>query len=114
MNLEYVLPEDIERRSFEIIESELHGREFPEKIKPVMYRVIHTTADFDYADNLCFSENAVDAALELLKNGAVIVTDTNMAKAGINKTRRPPRRRNSAGLPGRLLRWIAQRSSESR
>lgn len=70
MNLEYVLPEDIERRSFEIIESELHGREFPEKIKPVMYRVIHTTADFDYADNLCFSENAVDAALELLKNGA--------------------------------------------
>ena len=39
MNLEYVLPEDIERRSFEIIESELHGREFPEKIKPVMYRV---------------------------------------------------------------------------
>lgn len=86
MNLEYVLPEDIERRSFEIIESELHGREFPEKIKPVMYRVIHTTADFDYADNLCFSENAVDAALELLKNGAVIVTDTNMSKAGINKT----------------------------
>ena len=55
MNLEYVLPGDIERRSFEIIESELHGREFPEKIKPVMYRVIHTTADFDYADNLCFS-----------------------------------------------------------
>ena len=95
MNLEYVLPEDIERRSFEIIESELHGREFPEKIKPVMYRVIHTTADFDYARNLRFtpgavasgvSENAVDAALELLKNGAVIVTDTNMAKAGINKT----------------------------
>ena len=129
MNLEYVLPEDIERRSFEIIESELHGREFPEKIKPVMYRVIHTTADFDYADNLCFSENAVDAALELLKNGAVIVTDTNMAKAGINKTalaklgceacascqtRRPPRRRNSAGLPGRLLRWTARQSSESR
>ena len=128
MNLEYVLPEDIERRSFEIIESELHGREFPEKIKPVMYRVIHTTADFDYADNLCFSKNAVDAALELLKNGAVIVTDTNMAKAGIRRrwlssaarrcascqTRRPPRRRNSAGLPGRLLRWTAQQSSESR
>ena len=82
MNLEYVLPEDIERRSFEIIESELHGREFPEKIKPVMYRVIHTTADFDYADNLCFSENAVDTALELMKNGAVIVTDSNMAKDG--------------------------------
>ena len=52
MNIEYVLPEDIEHRSFEIIESELGGREFPEEIKPILYRVIHTTADFDYADNL--------------------------------------------------------------
>ena len=69
MNLEYVLPEDIERRSFEIIESELHGREFPEKIKPVMYRVIHTTADFDYADNLCFSENAVRAGAAEKRRG---------------------------------------------
>ena len=85
MNIEYVLPEDIERRSFEIIESELNGRSIPEKIKPIVYRVIHTTADFDYADNLFFSENAVETALDLLKNGAVIVTDTNMAKAGINK-----------------------------
>lgn len=86
MNIEYVLPEEIEHRSFEIIESELGGREFPDEIKPILYRVIHTTADFDYADNLCFSENAVDIALKLLKNGAVIVTDTNMAKAGINKS----------------------------
>lgn len=86
MNIEYVLPEDIERRSFEIIETELGGREFPENIKPILYRVIHTTADFDYADNLFFSENAVETALGLLKNGAVIVTDTNMAKAGINKS----------------------------
>lgn len=85
MKLEYVLPEDIERRSFEIIESELGGREFPEEIKPVLYRVIHTTADFDYADNLCFSDNAVGTALKLLENGAVIVTDTNMARSGINK-----------------------------
>ena len=86
MNIEYVLPEEIEHRSFEIIESELGGREFPDEIKPILYRVIHTTADFDYADNLCFSENAVDIALKLLKDGAVIVTDTNMAKAGINKS----------------------------
>lgn len=85
MNIEYVLPQDIERRSFEIIGNELAGREIPEKIRPVLFRVIHTTADFDYADNLCFSENAVDIALALLKNGVVIVTDTNMAKAGINK-----------------------------
>ena len=86
MNIEYVLPEDIEHRSFEIIESELGGREFPEEIKPILYRVIHTTADFDYADNLCFSENAVETALGLLRNGAVIVTDTNMAKAGMRGT----------------------------
>ena len=84
MNLEYVLPSDIERRSFEIIESELEVS-VPEEIKPIVIRAIHTTADFDYADNLYFSEDAVETALETLDRGAVIVTDTNMAKAGINK-----------------------------
>ncbi len=85
MNIEYVLPEDIEKRSFEIIESELGERKIPKEIKPVVLRVIHTTADFDYYENLCFSENAVGLMLERIKSGAVIVTDTNMAKAGINK-----------------------------
>lgn len=85
MKLEYVLPADIERRSFEIIESELKT-EIPENIKPVVIRAIHTTADFDYAENLYFSENAIDTALKVLDMGAVIVTDTNMAKAGINKS----------------------------
>ena len=84
MNLEYVLPADIEKRSFEIIESEL-DTDIPERIKPVVIRAIHTTADFDYAKNLYFSKNIVDKALEVLDSGAVIVTDTNMAKAGINK-----------------------------
>ena len=83
MNLEYVLPEDIERHSFQIIESELGGRNIPDDIKPVVMRVIHTTADFDYLDNLCFSENAIQTAEKLLKSGAVIVT--NMAKSGVNK-----------------------------
>lgn len=55
MKLEYVLPADIEKRSFEIIESELEA-EIPERIKPVVIRAIHTTADFDYAENLYFSE----------------------------------------------------------
>ena len=85
MKLEYVLPADIERRSFEIIESELKT-EIPENIKPVVIRAIHTTADFDYAENLYFSENVIDTALRVLDMGAVIVTDTNMAKAGINKS----------------------------
>ncbi len=84
MNLEYVLPSEIEKRSFEIIESELEAP-IPDNIKPIVIRAIHTTADFDYAKNLYFSEGAVDTALEVLGNGAVIVTDTNMAKAGINK-----------------------------
>ena len=85
MKLEYVLPADIEKRSFEIIESELGGKVIPEEIKPVVMRVIHTTADLDYLDNLYFSDNAVQIALELISKGAVIVTDTNMAKSGINK-----------------------------
>ena len=85
MKLEYVLPADIERRSFEIIESELKT-EIPENIKSVVIRAIHTTADFDYAENLYFSDNVIDTALKVLDMGAVIVTDTNMAKAGINKS----------------------------
>lgn len=85
MKLEYVLPADIERRSFEIIESELKT-EIPENIKPVVIRAIHTTADFDYAENLYCSDNVIDTALKVLDMGAVIVTDTNMAKAGINKS----------------------------
>lgn len=77
-------PNDIEKRSMEIIESELKI-DVPEENKAVVKRVIHCTADFDYAVNLQFSENAVKKALEALKNGCTIVTDTQMAKAGINK-----------------------------
>lgn len=80
-----MLPSDIEKRSFEIIESELGNKKIPEEIKPIVMRVIHTSADFDYYDNLCFSENAVEIALKAIKNAAVFVTDTNMAKSGINK-----------------------------
>lgn len=86
MKLEYVLPEDIEKRSFEIIESELGNVNLSDDIKPIVMRTIHTTADFDYFENLYFSENAVQTVLEIIKGGAVIVTDTNMAKAGINKS----------------------------
>lgn len=86
LKLEYVLPDEIEKRSFEIIESELGERKISDEIKPIVMRVIHTSADFDYYDNLCFSENAVKTALDSIRNGAVFVTDTNMAKSGINKT----------------------------
>ena len=69
----------------EIIESEL-PHEIDPKLAPIIKRAVHTAADFDYVDNLCFSEDVVDKALEAIKNGACIVTDTNMAKAGINSS----------------------------
>ena len=85
MDMEYMKPAEIEKRSFEIITQELGDRRFPEEIAPVVKRVIHTTADFDYADNLMFSPHAVRQALQAIQDGAHIVTDTNMAKSGINK-----------------------------
>ncbi len=86
MEIENINPKDIEKRSMEIIESEMGDTSHltPEE-KLVVKRVIHTTADFEYLDNLKFSKNAVRHAMELFKQKAVIVTDTNMAKAGISK-----------------------------
>lgn len=84
IELENVLPADIEARSFEIIRSEL-PHPVPEDLAPVIIRAIHTSADFEYADSLCFSEGVMDIARNALKNGATIVTDTNMALAGINR-----------------------------
>ena len=87
--IEHVKPADIEARSFEIIRSELEAMGVsldPEK-DPVIRRAIHTSADFDYAETLCFSDDAVRIARELIRTGADIVTDTNMALTGINKKR---------------------------
>lgn len=83
--IQFVKPADIETRSFEIITSELGNRVLDPENELVIKRCIHTSADFDYADNLCFSEHAVSRTVEALKSGVSIVTDTNMAKAGINK-----------------------------
>lgn len=82
-------PAEIEKKSFEIIEQELQecGIVVPEEVKLVVKRVIHTTADFSYAENLTFSENAIVSGIQALKEGADIVTDTNMGKAGINKSK---------------------------
>lgn len=84
MNLNQIGPGEIEKRSFEIIEEEL-GRELDPVLKPIIKRVIHTTADFSYADTLFFSENAVEKGLQALREGVSIITDTNMGRAGINK-----------------------------
>ncbi|MDE6687714.1 MAG: precorrin-8X methylmutase [Lachnospiraceae bacterium] len=85
--IEHLLPEEIERRSFQIISEELkkRGIKLPKEQEMITKRVIHTTADFDYTQTLCYSENAVDVIKRLLVSGADIVTDTNMALAGVNK-----------------------------
>ena len=80
-----MLPAEIEKRSFEIITEELGDTPLIPGTELIVKRCIHTSADFDYAKNLCFSEGAVERALEAIRNGACIVTDTQMAKAGINK-----------------------------
>lgn len=85
VELENVKPMDIEKRSFEIITEELGDTPLIPGTELVVKRCIHTSADFDYAKNLCFSENAVEKAIQAIKDGACIVTDTQMAKAGINK-----------------------------
>ena len=85
IELENVLPMDIEKRSFEIITDELGDKKLDERLAPIIKRVIHTTADFEYADSLAFSEGVLDKAIEAIKAGACIVTDTQMAKSGINK-----------------------------
>lgn len=85
MSIEIVKPEDIEKRSMEIITSELNGRTWPEPQFSIVKRCIHTSADFDYADNLVFSEGAAEKGVAAVRGGADIVTDTKMAAAGINK-----------------------------
>lgn len=85
VTLQNVLPADIEKRSMEIIESEMLKTDLDPLEKLVVKRAIHTSADFDYLENLVFSKDAVKNAIAAIKNGATIVTDTNMAKAGINK-----------------------------
>ena len=78
-------PQDIEKRSFEIITAELGERTFPAGIAEVVKRVIHTTADFDYADSLAFSPDVIEKAKAALAAGATVVTDTNMALSGVSK-----------------------------
>ena len=100
--IEHLLPEQIEHRSFEIIDGELkkRGIVLPKEQEMITKRVIHTTADFEYTDTLTFSEGAVGIVRELLKKGADIVTDTNMALSGINK-------RSLAGLGGEVHCYMA-------
>ena len=87
MKIDHIKPADIESASMRIIREELaqRGKEIPLELAPVVMRVIHATADFEYADTMTFSPNAVEKGREAIRRGARIVTDTNMALAGVNK-----------------------------
>ena len=87
MKLENVKPMDIEKRSMEIIGETLAelGKRLDPAVEDIVKRVIHTTADFDYAENLYFSPGAAETLGRALEAGAVVVTDTTMARSGINK-----------------------------
>jgi len=85
IELEQVLPQEIEKRSFEIITEELGDVKLVPGTEPVVKRCIHTSADFDYAKNLVFSDGVIEHALKVLGSGATIVTDTQMAMAGVNE-----------------------------
>ncbi len=86
-DIQFVKPEDIENRSMAIITEELNGRTWPEPEFSIVKRCIHTSADFDYADHIYFSDNAAALGVRLIQSGVSIITDTQMAAAGINKKR---------------------------
>jgi precorrin-8X/cobalt-precorrin-8 methylmutase len=86
LTIEYSKPDEIEKRSFEIIQSELR-RPLDPALAPVILRVIHTTADFEYADTLAFSEGVLERAVSALRRGISVISDTNMVRAGVDKSR---------------------------
>lgn len=78
-------PNEIEKKSFEIIEEEAGNHGFSSKHWPIVRRVIHTSADFDYLTNIRIHPQAVDAGVKIIRSGGTIYTDTNMARTGIRK-----------------------------
>ncbi len=80
-------PREIERQSFAIIDREVGAHRFDDRQWPVVRRIIHTTADFDFAASTCFSPGAVDAGIAALRRGEKVLCDTHMVHAGVNKAR---------------------------
>lgn len=78
-------PEDIERMSFDIIEKEAGDHGFSKKTWPIVRRMIHTSADFEYIESVRFHPDAVDAGVKAIRSGKNIVTDTTMALSGVRK-----------------------------
>ena len=83
-----IKPEDIEKKSFEILTSQMDKdrlKFYTEDELLVVKRTIHTTADFDYQYNVIFQNNAIETLKHCIQSDAMIFTDTNMALSGINK-----------------------------
>ena len=114
--LENVLPQDIEKRSFEIITQELGEVSLIPGTEPIVKRCIHTSADFEYAKSLKFSEDAVQRAMDAIRDGAWIVTDTQMGKSGINKKKLARTEAKCAVLclTKRLQTWQKNREQRAR
>ncbi len=85
MEIKKIRPAEIEAESFRIIAGEIGDHNFSESVFKVVRRVIHASADFDFADNLCFHPRAIDRALEVIRAGKGILTDVNMTAIGISK-----------------------------
>lgn len=80
------IPQDIEKRSFEIISEGMKRKDFTEEELKVVMRMIHTTGDFDYENIAVIKNDAINVGIETIKRGGRIVTDTKMGFSGINKT----------------------------
>jgi precorrin-8X/cobalt-precorrin-8 methylmutase len=86
----HLRPEEIEAESFRIIDAEVGEHRWSALEWPVVRRAIHTSADFDYARSMLFSENAISSGIAAIRAGAGIVADTNMIVSGITKMRLAP------------------------
>ncbi len=87
MKIENIAPMDIEKRSMEIISETLGDKKLDPRYQDIIKRCIHTSADFEYADNMYFTDGVENIIRKAIAEGAYIVTDTTMAQSGINKKR---------------------------
>ena len=85
MKIENIAPMDIEKRSMEIISETLGDKKLDPRYQDIIKRCIHTSADFEYADSLYFTDGVEKIVRKAMTEGAYIVTDTTMAQSGINK-----------------------------
>lgn len=82
-----VQPEQIEGRSFEMIDEEIGPHPFTDEQYPVVRRVIHASADFELGKSMLFHPNAIQAGIQAIHNGKKVVADVQMVQVGVSKHR---------------------------